>query len=110
MKRKNKQKYGDIVEILLDENNTEPIILYNDDEQYSFEQIAVIPHNDLLYAILKPIETIAGIKDDEAIVFKVDQNEDGESFLTVEENEEEAIKVFDKYLALLNEKTESEEK
>lgn len=44
-----------------------------------------------------------GVADDEAIVFVVEYDEDGNSYLVVETNEEIAIKVFDKYYQLLDE-------
>ena len=37
-------------------------------------QIAVIPRDEELYCILKPMTKIKGIKDDEAFVFKVDES------------------------------------
>lgn len=95
----------DIVDVLLDENNTAPIYMQNDKgEQIEFDQVAVIPYGEEdLYCILKPITKIAGIKDDEAVVFKVEQDEEGNGFLRVEDKEEIAIAVFDQYYNLLEE-------
>ena len=95
----------DIVDVLLDENNTAPIYMYNDKgEQIEFDQIAVIPYGeDELYCILKPITKVPGIKDDEAVVFKVEQDENGDGFLKVEEREEIAIAIFDQYYNLIEE-------
>lgn len=97
----------DIVDVLLDEENTAPIYMYNDKgEQIEFDQIAVIPYGeDELYCILKPITKVPGIKDDEAIVFKVEEDENGEGFLKVEEKEEVAIAIFDQYYNLIEEET-----
>lgn len=95
---------ADILDLLLDENNYSPITLYDDeDKEVSFEQIAIIPDGDNLYAILKPIDELDGIADDEAIVFAVDFDEDDSSMLVVEENKEIAMRVFDKYHQLLDE-------
>lgn len=98
----------DIVDVLLDEENTAPIYMYNDKgEQIQFDQIAVIPfgEEDDLYCILKPITKIPGIKDDEAIVFKVEEDENGDGFLKVEDREEIAIAIFDQYYNLIEEET-----
>ena len=98
----------DIVDVLLDEENTAPIYMYNDKgEQIQFDQIAVIPYgeDDDLYCILKPITKIPGIKDDEAIVFKVEEDENGDGFLKVEDREEIAIAIFDQYYNLIEEET-----
>ena len=43
------------------------------------------------------------IADDEAIVFLVDTDDDGNSVIKIEEDEEIAIAVFDKYYDLLEE-------
>ena len=49
----------DILDVILDENNTEPIILEDDKgNRLSFEQVAVIPYNEKVYVILKPIDKI----------------------------------------------------
>lgn len=68
------------IEQILDENNLDNIILYNEkDEPYEFEQIAIIPLNNGdkqdLYAILLPITPLAGIEEDEALVFEVNERE-----------------------------------
>lgn len=94
----------DIVDLLLDENNDEPIVLFDEnDKEIRFEQVAVVPENENIYAILKPVDEMEGVADDEAIVFVVDYDEHGNSYLAVETNEEIAIKVFDKYYQLLDE-------
>ncbi len=98
-----KQEELDILDILLDENNDEPISLFDeDDKEIQFEQVAIIPENDNIYAILKPIDDIDGVNDDEAIVFLVDYDENGNPYLVVEKDEPTAIKIFDKYYQLLD--------
>ena len=99
----------DIVDILLDEDNTDPIVLTDEKgKKLTFEQVAVIPHEvngeSGLYAILKPIDKIEGVKDDEAIVFRVDENEYGDTFLVVEGDELMALDIMDKYYDLLEER------
>lgn len=99
----------DLLETLLDETNNEDIILKNEEgEDLTFEQVAVIPFNDNLYCVLKPVTEIDGVNDDEAIVFRVDEM-DGESVLVVEEDEEAAMQVFGQYIALWEEQNGEEE-
>ena len=101
----------DILDLLLDEENSEPISLFDEnDKEVKFEQVAIIPEGEKIYAILKPIDEMEGVADDEAIVFVVDYDNDGHSFLVVETNEEIAIKVFDKYYQLLDEEDEKMKK
>ena len=94
----------DIVDVLLDEDDHEPIVLVDGGgSKVAFEQIAVIPHNDKLYCILKPITHIEGVEDDEAIVFYVDEQEGKDPALMVETNELTAIDVFEEYYDLIEE-------
>lgn len=104
MNENEKQQQDNIIDILLDENNDQPIVLYDEnDNEFRFEQVAIIPYNDNLYAILKPIDEMENVADDEAIVFVVQENEDGETSLVIETNEPIAMKVFDEYYKLLDE-------
>lgn len=95
----------DLLDVLLDENNTAPIYMYDESgKQLKFEQVAVIPYGeDDLYCILKPLTKIDGIADDEAVVFRVDEDDNGEAILRVEDREEIAISVFDQYYNLIEE-------
>lgn len=114
-KTENKEelKPVDILDVLLDQDNKDPIVLMDENgRQLTFEQIAVIPYEvrkeKRLYCVLKPMDKIEGIGDDEAIVFVVDQDKDGNSIIKVEEDEEVAIAVFDKYYDLLEEAQKEE--
>ena len=102
----------DLLDVLLDEKNTAPIYMYDDKgNQLEFDQVAVIPYGeDDLYCILKPITKIDGVKDDEAIVFLVTEDENGESILKVEDREEVAISVFDQYYNLVEEEAKKKKK
>lgn len=92
-----------IIDVLLNENNDKPVILYDEnDKPIKFDQVAVIPLDDNLYAILKPIDKMPNVADDEAIVFAVLEDEDGISSLEVETNESVAMRVFEEYYKLLD--------
>ena len=115
MEKQNKEELKpiDILDVLLDQDNKEPIVLMDDKgKQITFEQVAVIPYEvrkeKKLYCVLKPLDKIEGISEDEAIVFYVDEDEDGNSIIKVEEDEEVAIAVFDKYYDLLEEAQKEE--
>ena len=86
-----------MVDRLLDENNTDPIVLFDENnKETSFEQVAVIPLEEKLYAILKPITDIAGIEEDEALVFVIEEIDD-EDCLVLCDNMEVVNKVFEEY-------------
>lgn len=103
----------DIIDVLLDGNNTEPIVLMNENgKQITFKQVAVIPYtvddDERLYAILKPDDHIDGIGDNEAIAFYVDADDEGNSVLRVEENEEAARAVFDIFYKMVEDASEKD--
>lgn len=103
----------DLLDVLLDQDNREPIVLMDETgKQMTFEQVAVIPYEvrkeKRLYCVLKPLDKIEGIADDEAIVFLVDTDDEGNSIIRIEEDEEVAIAVFDKYYDLLEEAQKEE--
>ena len=97
-----------LLDIILDPDNTDPVTLYGEDGVvYSFDKIAVIPFEDgeerLLFVILKPLDELDWAEDDEAIVFRVVESEDGSVSLHMEENEDLAMQVFQEYYRLLDE-------
>ena len=113
MENKEKVEKLDLLDVLLDQDNKEPIVLMDENgKELTFEQVAVIPHEvkkeNRLYCVLKPLDKIEGIGEDEAIVFLVDTDKDGNSIIRVEEDEEVAIAVFDKYYDLLEEAQKEE--
>lgn len=93
------------IEQILDENNIDNIVLYNEkNEPFEFEQIAIIPiengDKQDLYAILLPVTPLAGISEDEAVVFEVNEKEN-----TIRVCESEAVidQVLTEYEKLLAE-------
>lgn len=105
----------DVLSTLLDPNNKDPIVLADEKGgSLVFEQVAVLPYEvegcKQLYVVLKPLGKMEGIADDEAIVFKVVLDENGNASFIVEDNELVAIEVFNKYYDLFEEKCKSESK
>ena len=95
------QKMKTILDILLDPEDTEPIALISEQgESVRFEQVAIVPYKDKLYCILKPLDDIADVADDEAIVFCVDES-DEETLLRVETDEKTCLAIFDVYYELI---------
>lgn len=92
-----------IKDVILDKDNTENVFMRSENGmETEFSQVAVIPYNDEIYCILKPVTKIEGIKDDEAIVFKV-MGEGESSYLSVETDENKALSIFMEYYNLLEE-------
>lgn len=95
----------DIIDILLDEDNKDSILLTDEKgNKIAFEQVAVIPYDQKIYCILKPIAHMDNVADDEAIVFYVEEDlyVGNAPVLRVEADEFKAIDVFEKYYDLLD--------
>ena len=66
----------DPIKQILDENNTENIVLYDaENKPIEFEQVALIPleSTGLLYAILIPVTPMQGVGEGEGVLFALDE-------------------------------------
>lgn len=92
----------DPIEAILDPQNTENIKLYDEnDKATEFEQIALIPLNNSVYVLLKPVDKMEGVADDEAVVFElVDDAENGDTLHVVMEDETIDL-VFNEYKKMI---------
>lgn len=94
----------DLRDILFDKDNRDPVTFVDKSgKTITFEQVAVIPYKEKIYCVLKPLDHIDGVADDEAIVFRVDEDEDGEAVIRVERRESIALTIFEHYYDLLEE-------
>jgi len=93
------------IDKLLDVEDNEPITLYDEnDNAVKFEQIALIPYEEKLYAMLKPIDKMEGVGEDEGVIFVFEDNEQtNEQFLKVVNDDKIIDAVFALYLDLVNE-------
>lgn len=97
------EKTVNAIDALFDENNSDNIVLYNEKEEpVEFEQVAIIPLDEVVYAILKPTAKIDGVKDDEAFAFEIIASDNDESLRLVED-EKIIDKVFEEYNKLVDE-------
>ena len=91
--------FDELLDKIFDEENNESLVLVSEDgEEVAFEQIALVPNNGSLYIILKPVQPMEGVSEDEGLVFLI--NEDMKRFEIVVD-EEIIDRVFDVYDALL---------
>jgi len=92
----------DVRDILLDEENHEPIVLWDEQkkETHIFEQIAVIPYRSRIYAVLKPITPFYPVAENEALVFYVNESAE-DSRLCIENNIKIARRIFREYRKLV---------
>ena len=98
-----KEQLRNPIEALLDAEDDQPIVLFDEqDNEVEFEQIALIPYKNKAYAILKPVKEMEGVNEDEAIVFALLEDENGEDLLSIETDETIVNAVFDEYYKLLD--------
>ena len=96
--------YENPIDAILDPNCEENIILFDElDKPTEFEQIAIIPIENNVYAILKPVEKLEGLDEDAAIVFELVQDEDGCDNLQTVIDEKILEKVYEEYELLIAE-------
>ena len=86
------KEYDDII-TLTSENN----------EEIEFVNIAQIVYQSKIYAILQPVELLDGMDEDEAFVFEVETDEEGQNSYTIVTDDEIVDEVFSRYNQLLEE-------
>lgn len=95
-----------LVDILLDDDNCENIKLTSDDgKETLFEQVAIIPIDDNVYALLHPLDKMEGVEEDQALVFLIDEENDR---IVLEQNDDIVDEVFEEYYELLADEGELE--
>ena len=88
------------------ENDDIVVLKTVDGEEIRFIEIAGIAHKGNFYAILQPETLIEGMRDDEAFVFKVTRDEDGNERFEIELDDEIIEAVFKVYNDLLDKQVE----
>ncbi len=92
------------IEKILDENNEDNIILFDEDNNpVEFEQVAVIPMDDSVYVILVPVTPMEGVGEDEGVVFVIEEDEEGDALLSLVVEDDVIDAVFNEYDSLLEE-------
>lgn len=86
------EEYDDII-TLTSENN----------EEIDFVNIAQIVYQSKIYAILQPVELLDGMDEDEAFVFEVKTDEEGQNSFSIVTDDEIVDEVFSRYNQLLEE-------
>ena len=110
---KNENGSCDISDLVCDENNTDNLFLTGEDgKEYEFEQIAVIPLDEKVYCILRPVTPMEGVEsEDEAFIMElVSDPENGGDTLELIDDETIVERVFEDYYRLCKEAEEEEQK
>ena len=89
------------VEQILDEKNTENIILYDaQGKTIEFEQVALIPleRTNGLYAILIPVTPMEGVNEGEGVLFEIDEENNDLSIVKDDDIIDEVLTIYQKLL------------
>lgn len=86
-----------IVELVDDEGNT-----------VLFEHLMTLEHKGGIYICLAPAEEVEDIAEDELVIMRIQQDQDGNDFYTTIESEAELQEVFEKYLEIAEADEEEE--
>ena len=80
--------------------DVEVITLYDDkDQPVDFHEVACVQYEEEYYALLQPVKPMDGLAEDEALIFKLVEQPDGESDLFVPVEDEAVLEaVFEEYL------------
>lgn len=71
------KKYERYIDRFFDEENYDNVKLEdNDGKVIEFEQIALIDYEENYYIILHPVTEMVDVKEDEALVFQIDEEND----------------------------------
>lgn len=74
-----------------------------DGTEIDFIEIADIYHEDNYYVIAQPVELLEGMEEDSALVFKVEEDKNGETKFTIELDDDIVDAVFKEYDKLYEE-------
>jgi len=93
---------NNIIDKLFDENDNDNVFLATEmGELIEFEQVALFPDGNDVFAILKPVKPFRGMGEDDGIVFKVETNGFNSALLPVFD-EETIDRAFDIYYTLVS--------
>lgn len=82
---------------IIDED--EVIILYDDDNKpVQFYEVACVEYQGEFYALLRPVEPMEGLEEDEALIFKVREEDDDTDVFEPVQDESVLDAVFNEYL------------
>ena len=94
--------FGD--EILEEEDDDIVTLITANGEEVDFVEIAGINIGDgKFYAILQPVELLDGMEEDEALVFRVGRDSEGNDSFEIELDDDVIDAVFEEYNRLLDE-------
>jgi len=96
-----KMTVKDPINQILDETNTENIVLYDaQNKPIEFEQVALIPldKTNKLYAILIPVTPMQGVNEGEGVLFELDEEKHDLSVVNDDKIIDEVLTIYQKLI------------
>lgn len=87
------------------EEDDDIIILYNEatDKDEEYYELATLDVDNKWYIVMKPVEQLPDIADDEVLIYEIIEDKDGNSNFAPIEDEAVLEKVFNEFIAMLEE-------
>ncbi|MCR5553381.1 MAG: DUF1292 domain-containing protein [bacterium] len=103
---------SEVVELKENKENGDIVItlVNKEGEKVDFVEFARVEYNGETYAILQPVKLFDNMKEDEAFVFKVTQDENNADKYDIQVDDEIVNGVFSEYYRLLDEEEAQEAK
>lgn len=83
----------------LDQENIVELV-DEDGNALRFEHLMTLEHKGGVYICLAPAEPMDDVAEDELVIMKIEQDEDGNDVYSTVESEQELNEVFEKYLEI----------
>ena len=80
-----------------------------DGKECKFQHLMTLEYNGKDYVVLAPAEEMEDIAEDEAVVLRIEQDEDGNDVYASVEDEDEMERVFERYLEIAGTEEDDEE-
>lgn len=86
------------------------IVLYNEetDKDEEFYELATLDVDNKWYIVMKPVEQLPDIADDEVLIYEIVEDKEGNSNFAPIEDDAVLEKVFNEFIAMLEEWDEEE--
>ncbi len=87
------------------EDDDDIIVLYNEatDQDEEFYELAQLDVDKKWYVVLKPVEKLDDIDEDEVLIYEVIDDKDGNSTFQAIEDDKVLQKVFDEFMKMVEE-------
>lgn len=83
----------------IEETDEDIITLYNEatDKDEDFYHLATLDVDGKWFIVMKPVEKLEDIEDDEVLIYEIEEDKDGNDVFTPIEDEKLLQKVFDEF-------------